>query len=88
MDSKKPVDATRGRQPEALATFADAARKGGKKPDDIGLDATPASAPLPGSLDDEERTAANILNENATGRDQGGKAGARKLLDRTRTAKK
>src|SRR4051812_28988335 len=68
-----------GQQPEALATFAEAARHGGKKPGDIGLHATPASKPLPGNLKNEEETAAKILNENATGKDQGGEAAAREL---------
>jgi hypothetical protein len=78
----------RGQQPEALATFAEASRHGGKKPDDIGLEATGASGPLPGNLEKEEETAAKILNEDATGQDKGGKKAAKDLPDRTRTARK
>ncbi|MBV8446709.1 MAG: hypothetical protein JO124_01840 [Hyphomicrobiales bacterium] len=77
-----------GQQPEALATFGQAARQGGKKPDDIGLEATKASGPLPGNLDQEEKAAAEILNEGATGKDRGGKKAARDLPDRTHTARK
>jgi hypothetical protein len=84
----KPDKSGRGQQPEALATFAEAARHSGKKPGDIGLRATPASGPLPGNLGEEQEAAAKILNENATGRNRGGKAAARDLLDRTRTSKK
>ena len=80
--------AKRGQQPEALATFAEAARHGGKKPDDIGFEATPASGPLSGDLDQEEEAAAKILNEDATGQEKGGKKAARDLPDRTRTTKK
>jgi hypothetical protein len=42
---------------------------------------------LPGDLKHEEYVAAKILNENATGRDEGGKDAARDLPDRTRTTK-
>ncbi len=82
----KPVK--RGQQPEALATFAEAARHGGKKPDDIGYEATKASGPLPGNLDEEEAAAAKVLNEDATGQEKGGKKAAHDLPDRTRTMKK
>lgn len=82
----KPVK--RGQQPEALATFGEAARHGGKKPDDIGLEATRASGPLPGDLDEEEGVAARVLNENATGQEKGGKKAAHDLPDRTRTVKR
>jgi hypothetical protein len=89
MSAKKPDDSVaRGQQPEALATFAQAARQGGKKPKDVDLKATCATGPLPGDLDHEEVVATKILSENATGRDAGGMAAARDLPDRTRTAKK
>jgi hypothetical protein len=88
MSANKPDDAGKhGQQPEALATFAEAARHRGKKPDDISLTATRATSPLPGDLDREEEAAAKILSENATGRDKGGKAAARNPPDRTRTVK-
>jgi hypothetical protein len=83
---ERPVK--RGQQPEALATFGEAARHGGKKPDDIGFEATRASGPLPGDLDEEEATAAKILNEDATGQEKAGKKAAHDLPDRTHTMKK
>jgi hypothetical protein len=88
MSATKPDNTgKRGQQPEALATFAEASRHGGKKPDDIGFEATSASEPLPGDLKHEEKVAAKILKENATGRDEGGKDAARDLPDRTRSTK-
>ncbi|MBV8426031.1 MAG: hypothetical protein JOZ30_04410 [Hyphomicrobiales bacterium] len=80
--------AKRGQQPEALATFAEAARHGGKKPAEIGLEATPASGPLPGDLEQEEEAAAKVLNEGATGQEKGGKKAAHDLPDRTRTSRR
>jgi hypothetical protein len=89
MSASKPNDAAaRGQQPEALATFAEAARQGGKKPKDFGLKASRATSPLRGDLRHEEDAATKILKENATGHDEGGKAAAHALPDRTRTAKK
>jgi hypothetical protein len=88
MGTTKSKQANRkGQQPEALATFADAARHGGKKPGSIGLKATAATRPLSGDLKQEQKAATKILNENATGHGKGGKAAARRLPDRTRTAK-
>ena len=55
------------RQPEALATFAAAARNKGKKPEDLGLTATPETEGKPDDLDAEEKDAADILNAGATG---------------------
>jgi hypothetical protein len=55
-------------QPEALATFAAAARNKGAKPADQGLTAKPDTAGQPGDdLHAEERDAADILGGNATG---------------------
>ena len=55
------------RLPEALATFAAAARNQGQKPADQGLAATPETAPKPADLSAEEKDAADILNAGATG---------------------
>jgi hypothetical protein len=60
----KRIDDT---QPEALATFAAAARNKGVKPSDIGTQATKETAPQPGDLDAEEKDAADIIGGNATG---------------------
>ncbi len=54
-------------QPEALATFAAAARNKGVKPADQGLSATPATSGKPGDLDAEEKDAADIMGGNAAG---------------------
>jgi hypothetical protein len=54
-------------QPEALATFAAAARDKGQKPTDQGLTAKPETAGKPGNLAAEEKDAADILGGNASG---------------------
>ncbi len=54
-------------EPEALATFAAAARNQGKKPDDVGVTATPETAGKRSNLDADEKDAADILDGNATG---------------------
>ena len=54
------------RQPEALATFAAAARNKGQKPAGQGVTATPETAGKPGDLEAEEKDAADILNAGAT----------------------
>jgi hypothetical protein len=60
MSQKAKTDA----QPDALATFAAAARAKGVKPANLG---TSATAGKPGDLEAEERDAADILGGNATG---------------------
>ncbi len=54
-------------QPEALATFAAAARNKSVKPAEQGVSATAETAGKPGDLDAEEKDAADILGGNATG---------------------
>jgi hypothetical protein len=54
-------------QPEALATFAAAARNKSAKPADQGLSAKPETAGKAGNLAAEEKDAADILGGNATG---------------------
>jgi hypothetical protein len=63
MSKKAEEDA----QPEALATFAAAARNKGSKPAGQGVSATPETAGKPGDLDAEEKDATDILGGNATG---------------------
>ena len=55
------------RLPEALETFAAAARNQGRKPADEGLAATPDTAPRPADLSAEQKDATDILNAGATG---------------------
>lgn len=57
-------------QPEALATFAAAARNDGSKPDSIGLGATPETAPIPTSPEAKADAATRVLQEGVTGRDR------------------
>jgi hypothetical protein len=54
-------------QPEALATFAAAARNNGAKPPSQGVSATTETAGKPGDLAGEEKDAADIMGGNATG---------------------
>jgi hypothetical protein len=65
MSKKAEQDA----QPEALATFAAAARKQDKgvKPAGQGVSATAETAGQPGDLDAEEKDAADIMGGNAAG---------------------
>jgi hypothetical protein len=62
--SKKASDDA---QPEALATFAAAARNKGVKPADQGVSATAETSGKPSDLEAEEKDAADILGGNATG---------------------
>jgi hypothetical protein len=63
MSEKVKTDA----QPEALATFAAAARSKGVKPAEQGVLATGETAGKPGDLDAEEKDAADIMGGNAAG---------------------
>ncbi|GAU85723.1 hypothetical protein [Bosea sp. BIWAKO-01] len=72
------------KQPEALATFAATARNDGKKPKDIGLTATPETAPLPGDTKKEADAATKVLREGVLKKDQGADEAIDKLPDRTR----
>jgi hypothetical protein len=54
-------------QPEALATFAAAARNNGVKPGDQGVSATAETSGQPGDLGAEEKDAADIMGGNAAG---------------------
>lgn len=74
-------------QPEALATFAAAARADGKKPDDIGLEATPETAPIPTDPKEKAAAAAKVLRAGATGDRQGVDEAVDRLPDRTRTTR-
>jgi hypothetical protein len=75
---------TDGQQPEALATFAEAARKGGVKPAEVGLTATPETAPIPVDPAAKQNAATRVLAEGATGRDHGADEAVDALPDRTR----
>ncbi len=69
-------------QPEALATFAATARNAGRKPDDIGLAATPATKPAATSPEAKQDAATRVLQEGVTGRDRGADEAIDALPDR------
>jgi hypothetical protein len=73
---------SKGRQPEALATFASAARNGGKKSTSISLEATPETAPVSVDLADKADAATKVLREGVLHADQGADAAIDKLPDR------
>lgn len=72
-----------GQRPEALATFAEAARADGRKPDDIGLRATPDTAPIPTDSAQKDHAATKVLQRGITGQDNGADAAVDRLPDRT-----
>ncbi len=61
----------KGQQPEALRSLEAAAKAGSKKPDGQGLTATDQTAPTPASLEQEEKTAAEVLHAGAKGDTKG-----------------
>ena len=77
----------KGGQPEALATFAASARNQGRKPDSVGLDATPETAGTPTSNAKKAEAATRVLQEGVTGRDRNADEAVDALPDRTRPAR-
>jgi hypothetical protein len=73
---------SRKQRPEALATFAEASRKGGKKPDDLGLEADRHTKPIPTDPKEKQRAATKVLHKGATGEDTGAEEAVDKLPDR------
>ncbi len=71
-------------QPESLATFAATARNDGKKPKDIGLEATPQTKGIPTDAKKKADAATKVLREGALGNDQGAEEAVDALPDRTR----
>ncbi|MGF7159453.1 hypothetical protein FHS85_001072 [Rhodoligotrophos appendicifer] len=69
-------------EPEALATFAEAARGTGVKPKEIGLGATPETAPIPTDPDQKDKAATKVLQEGVTGEDKGADKAVDALPDR------
>ena len=72
----------RKERPEALATFAEAARQKGKKPEDLGLEADENTAPIPTDPDKKQEAATKVLHEGATGEDTGAEEAIDRLPDR------
>ena len=69
-------------QPESLATFAEASRAGGKKPDDLGLVADRHTAPIPTDSKMKDEAARKVLQEGVTGEDKGAEEAIERLPDR------
>ncbi len=76
------------KQPEALATFAATARNDGKKPKDIGLEATPETKAIPTDPKKKVDAATKVLREGVFHKDQGADQAVDALPDRTRTVGK
>lgn len=74
----------KGQQPEALATFAASARNDARKPDEVGLTATPETAPLKTSPGKKAEAATKVLREGVLKRNQGADEAIDALPDRTR----
>ncbi|WP_148663543.1 hypothetical protein [Bosea vaviloviae] len=72
------------KQPEALATFAASARNKSKKPDDVGLKATPSTDGLKTDPAQKVDAATKVLREGVLHRDEGADEAVDKLPDRTR----
>jgi len=75
------------KQPEALATFAASARNKGKKPVEIGLEATPETEGIPTRSEQKDKAAKKVLREGVLHTDQGADAAIDALPDRTRSDK-
>jgi hypothetical protein len=78
----RPMKAGKKERPESLATFAEASRSGGKKPDDLGLVADPHTAPIPTDSKKKDEAATKVLQEGVTGKDRGSEEAIDKLPDR------
>jgi len=72
----------KGQQPEALATFAASARNDGRKPAEIGLEATGATRPVPTSPEAKQDAATKVLREGVLKTDQGADEAIDALPDR------
>ena len=69
-------------RPEALATFAQASRHDGIKPDDLGLTADQGTKPIPTPSKQKDRAATKVLQEGVTHEDRGSREAIDKLPDR------
>ncbi|AOO82809.1 hypothetical protein BHK69_22355 [Bosea vaviloviae] len=82
--SSAKEEETMAKQPEALATFAASARNKSKKPDDVGLKATPSTDGLKTDPAQKVDAATKVLREGVLHRDEGADEAVDKLPDRTR----
>jgi hypothetical protein len=72
-----PDRAQDGQQPEALRSLKSAAKAGSQKPKDQGLEARGDTAPIPAPLEQEQDTAAKVLQEGVEKDTQGMEEAAR-----------
>ena len=72
----------KGRQPEALARFAEAARSDDGKPDKPGLVADKQTKPIPVDPKLKQDAATKVLREGVMHRDEGADEAIDKLPDR------
>jgi predicted NBD/HSP70 family sugar kinase len=73
------------KQPEALATFAASAKNKGKKPKEIGLEATTETEGIPTNSAKKDEAARKVLREGVLHTDQGADEAIDALPDRTRS---
>ncbi|WP_134499688.1 hypothetical protein [Microvirga pakistanensis] len=71
-----------GQQPEALRSLESAAKAGSQKPKDQGLEARGDTAPVSAPLEQEQETAAKVLEEGVRKNPQGMEEAARKAPER------
>jgi hypothetical protein len=69
-------------QGEALATFAETSRSESKVPEESSLQATEHTKPIPTDPKKKDVAASKVLNEGATGTDQGAEEAVDELPDR------
>jgi hypothetical protein len=74
------MKARKGERPEALASFAEASRPGGKKPP--GLLADEHTAPVPTDSKMKDKAAKKVLQEGVTHEDKGAEEAIDRLPDR------
>ena len=76
------MTAAKKERPEALATFAEASRAGGKKPEDLGLVADKHTKPIPTDSKMKDKAATKVLQEGVTHTDKGAEEAIDRLPDR------
>lgn len=79
---------SRKQRPEALATFAEASRADGKKPDRLGLIADEHTAPIPTSSKKKDKAATKVLQEGVTHKNHGAREAIDQLPDRILESRK
>ena len=76
------MKARKKERPEALASFAEASRAGGKKPPEAGVVADEHTAPIPTDSKMKDKAAKKVLQEGVTHEDKGAEEAIDRLPDR------